>query len=343
MRINHIQAVRFSYPSKTEPCFLERKKNEDNNKKKKIGIVVCMDMLMIFLMGWYGSSQKFPTLTTFQCVLIGIGCVIVFLGLYFIKVIGSMIRLFCSLFWALAVARMMPLEEWTNNSKPWMIGVKAGLFLLFLGIHMRFYEDWKDDFSNESSEHQFIKSKRKEKKLRKELWTHFRETAERFEEAVLGFEGAKKATSAVGKSMDDIEYLITYTQETLPELEKALKRDNLEFEDLEEIREYLENVDGFTERLFQNMEYLFEEYYRQAHSEGDAQWEEAKAAGNKESEAEKDVFEEMLFAGCNDAESVSLRYKQLMRSFHPDQQNGDEEMAKRIQNAYEARIKKYGK
>lgn len=47
---------------------------------------------------------------------------------------------------------------------------------------------------------------------------------------------------------------------------------------------------------------------------------------------------EMFFAGCNDKESVTKRYRQLMKTFHPDNQNGDQKVTQLIQEAYEKQM-----
>ena len=53
----------------------------------------------------------------------------------------------------------------------------------------------------------------------------------------------------------------------------------------------------------------------------------------------KDI-DESLFAGCNDAESLLRRYRSLMKTFHPDNQNGDNDMTVKIKNTYDMMMKK---
>lgn len=48
-----------------------------------------------------------------------------------------------------------------------------------------------------------------------------------------------------------------------------------------------------------------------------------------------------LFNGCTDKESLTKRYRQLMKTFHPDNPNGDQEMTQCIQKTYEALQKNY--
>lgn len=50
---------------------------------------------------------------------------------------------------------------------------------------------------------------------------------------------------------------------------------------------------------------------------------------------------ESLFNGCNDLSSLTKRYKDLMKTFHPDNQNGDHEMTVKITNTYQYLKKKY--
>lgn len=51
--------------------------------------------------------------------------------------------------------------------------------------------------------------------------------------------------------------------------------------------------------------------------------------------------DEALFHGCTDKESLTKKYHDLMKKYHPDNPNGDLEMTQRIQNAYETLRKKY--
>lgn len=56
----------------------------------------------------------------------------------------------------------------------------------------------------------------------------------------------------------------------------------------------------------------------------------------------KDSFEVSgLFNGCTNYESLHKRYKALMKVYHSDIQNGDTEMATRINTEYERLKKKY--
>lgn len=60
---------------------------------------------------------------------------------------------------------------------------------------------------------------------------------------------------------------------------------------------------------------------------------------NQSTQSQEQVLDEALFNGCTDESSITKRYHQLMKTFHPDNQNGDTMMAQRIQRSYESVMK----
>ena len=46
-----------------------------------------------------------------------------------------------------------------------------------------------------------------------------------------------------------------------------------------------------------------------------------------------------LFAGCRDKDSLTKRYRSLMKTFHPDNQDGDTEMTIKVQKTYDYMMK----
>jgi len=61
-----------------------------------------------------------------------------------------------------------------------------------------------------------------------------------------------------------------------------------------------------------------------------------EAAGGK-----FDGINSMYFAGINDKESLKKRYHDLMKIYHPDNQNGNTQISKQIQEEYEELLKGY--
>lgn len=87
-----------------------------------------------------------------------------------------------------------------------------------------------------------------------------------------------------------------------------------------------------------------ETYYQQSssetHSETHNQQSSSETRSNQDSSSQV-CNDESFFNGCTDKESLTKRYHQLMKTFHPDNPNGDHEMSQRIQNAYDTLRKKY--
>ena len=55
-----------------------------------------------------------------------------------------------------------------------------------------------------------------------------------------------------------------------------------------------------------------------------------------------DNISEELFKNCDDIESIKRRYKHLMSIYHPDEKNGDENLARIINEIYKKKIKEFG-
>lgn len=62
-------------------------------------------------------------------------------------------------------------------------------------------------------------------------------------------------------------------------------------------------------------------------------------AENNKAKEEKPIFD--FFDGCNDKESVKKRYRDLMKTYHPDQGNGSEKTIKLINKQYEILLNRY--
>lgn len=61
-----------------------------------------------------------------------------------------------------------------------------------------------------------------------------------------------------------------------------------------------------------------------------------ESSGKKESSGGKnDEIDESLFAGCRDRDGLARRYRSLMKTFHPDNGDGDTDMTIKVQKTYE--------
>ena len=65
---------------------------------------------------------------------------------------------------------------------------------------------------------------------------------------------------------------------------------------------------------------------------------------NQDMEAELAITEwckEVFFKGCDNAESLKKKYRNVMKYFHPDNETGDENTVKYIQSAYDLMMKQF--
>lgn len=100
------------------------------------------------------------------------------------------------------------------------------------------------------------------------------------------------------------------------------------------ILKHCSDILGELKRLYMQME----EYYESLpDASTDSKYEEEDWAENNN----MDFVDVSLFAGCNSIESLSKRYKNLMKTFHPDNEDGDTEMTQKIQITYEQLQKEY--
>ncbi len=82
----------------------------------------------------------------------------------------------------------------------------------------------------------------------------------------------------------------------------------------------------FYESEPENENYQEEQHYKQ----------EESVSGNKQPDIMKNLFD-----GCRSKDSLTRRYRALMKTFHPDNQDGDMRMTQIIQNTYEELLTKY--
>lgn len=127
-----------------------------------------------------------------------------------------------------------------------------------------------------------------------------------------------------GRTSEEIQKLLARLSETRKgqEVERILYN----------IQKHLDVVRGENQRVLSQINHLLVKQKEQIQEE--QMREEASFRGDEETD-------ESLFRGCKDKESLSKRYRNLMKTFHPDNACGDEEMTRKIQRTYEELSKKY--
>lgn len=135
------------------------------------------------------------------------------------------------------------------------------------------------------------------------------------------YQEQKQAMRRAEKLLSDLEritYEVMRETNRVMALEKGLY---LEDEECEEASE--DEVEG-----------EYEEDFKYNHEEA----KEPQNLGNKTS----GEIDTALFAGCRDKDSLTKRYRSLMKTFHPDNQDGDTEMTIKVQKTYDYMMKQMG-
>lgn len=84
----------------------------------------------------------------------------------------------------------------------------------------------------------------------------------------------------------------------------------------------------------------FEEDRGEAYEEDERGREKASGRRVAEKSGSADI-DESLFAGCRDREGLTRRYRSLMKTFHPDNGDGDTDMTIKVRKTYEYLLERY--
>ena len=96
-------------------------------------------------------------------------------------------------------------------------------------------------------------------------------------------------------------------------------------ETINQVRNDLKLMENLNQSFVKNIIETKKNYY-----EANSQTNQSNYNGSKD---------EDLFKNCNDMESLKQRYRKLMEIYHPDEKNGDENIAKKINEIYEKKLK----
>lgn len=299
--------------------------------------LVIWDFLLSAFVAGYAASQAFHIHTVF-CILIGaiVGALII--GLMGIKKIGKILQLVCSLFWAVVCWQI--LKEFhvgitESDDVIWGWGVRIGLFIFFAAIHFASAGNIIGDNDDVTVNVQVEAEKSTDTehdRLQKRydaLVDAYNESGEEHDE-VMGQASrltcAGKGGSRLNQLMRENDALWQEGANRMPVYVQMLS----EAETAGEQRSLLNRAEGLLHCMKKSTEEVMAEVHRILMEEGEAP-----------ASTESNVIDESLFAGCNSKESLQKRYKSLMKTFHPDNADGDETMAVKISATYEELLKRY--
>ncbi len=166
------------------------------------------------------------------------------------------------------------------------------------------------------------------KQMEKILVQNLQKEVEKFEMAQERFKVIFQKSKDYADDMADVEF-VSVLENDMEEYIKLVE----EYNCIMESDRYETFLTGSKE-LTSKMDFLTEKITRF--------YEERIKANENVSNKNKNVdINKSLFAGCQDKDSIIKRYRQLMKTFHPDNQNGDIEMTQKIQKTYEELMKQF--
>lgn len=122
--------------------------------------------------------------------------------------------------------------------------------------------------------------------------------------------------------ISDIQSKILLIDKNIKHMEQSLNSFEKRME--EEEREHRQKKENYN--------YQGDNAYNDSHQ---SKYRESQNSNSQNQQNTEDTALIALFAGCNDKESLRKRYRELMKIYHPDNFNGDNEMCQKIQSIYE--------
>lgn len=299
--------------------------------------LVIWDFLLVAFVAGYAASQAFHLHTVF-CIVIGVVAGFLMIGLMGIKKIGKILQLVCSLFWAMVcweILKAFHLGITESNDMIWVWAVRIGLFVIFSAIHFASAREiigdnndipvspYDNTAGSAASEHDNLQ------KRYDALVDAYNESCEEHDE-VMGQASrltcAGKGGSRLNQLMRENDALWQEGTTRMPVYVQMLSEAETESEQ----RSLLDKAEELLHRMQRSAGELMTEIHRILMEEEQTM----VPAGDN-------VIDESLFAGCSSKESLQKRYKSLMKTFHPDNADGDESMAVKISATYEELLKRY--
>lgn len=308
------------------------------------------DFLIVALLAGFGVRHYYE-IHDFYALLVGIGAGVLVILLMKVPLLGALLQIACGLFWSQAIWRVgyhfHPTED-----PVWIYGMQILLAVFCVLIHFlsvnallgskkkyRYQEmdpevverryaaidltedtdeirprflEWKADYLEACDEREEVMDQAQELLDEEDTDTLFRLMKENDR---IWKEGSAKIQVYVDMLLDAEEY-----REQRVAMVKAEKL-------LNQMTRITWEVTRESNRVLQNLQKRYIE--------------EQEACEEEEYEEEQEEeIDESLFAGCHDRESLTHRYRSLMKAFHPDTGSGDTDMTVKVRKTYEYLMKK---
>lgn len=294
----------------------------------ELGKIHFIDFIIVAVFSYLILGSTEWQATTFQKIVVAFIIGVVFLALMMVRIIGRILQLIMSGLWTAVAILVVPFNVWTNNNIIWLTIIGIILFLVFFQLHgqgvtsffewleihrkgMDTYAYWKargnvfDPTDPEQTTVQVVKYYSQYISVQREFNDLSKQLVEEWHVNIdeSKFEEMFKAWDSV------FSYLFT----------------NIKLDEAKRLEEFIAAASEANNKKRYIISNLREVRNRQG---------KQQSVRSQENDLDKD-----LFNGCVDEESITKRYHQLMKTFHPDNQNGDTVMTQKIQRTYEAVMK----
>jgi len=295
----------------------------------KFNVIHVIDFIVVAIFAYLYLGSTEWELTTFMKIVIAFIVGVAFLALMMEKVIGRILQLILSVIWTIFAMLVVPFDKWTNNNIIWLTVICIVLFLIFFEVHgqgVSSFFEWLEIRRKGMNTLTYLKSQG--------VQVHNPADPEEMTVQVVKYYSqymnVQNEFNYLSKQLND-KYHVNIDETEFHKLFKlwdgvfSYMFTELKHDEAKKLEEFIATASAANDKKKQMIANMRDASNRQEKQQG-------TPTQNKEIDKE-------LFNGCADKTSITKRYHQLMKTFHPDNQNGDTMMTQRIQKTYEAVIK----
>lgn len=320
-------------------------------ERKKI---IVIDAFIMSFFSYLYISQLPSDPTLFQKVVFAGVVFTVIMFLMRFPLVGKILQVWATIVWVMVIMIIVPFGDLTNDNPIWMTGIVVVLFLIFLSLHGTLVQDLFDVLK---------KWKRKKRVIEHKSAPYEEKEVVKYEEGMLrqilnisNYERAENYNSFKREcyfvcSADSDKMLDIKLFPETNRMGKTFQVIEISIRDMYgEVLNIVDNRMGyadFTQKVNQlekdlNFSSVCRKYKRWKWAwlyicevRGFPSKSSDKKAGQMKDTKGEDEIDLELFNGCNDMESITYRYRQLMKMYHPDNKNGDNKMTTKIKMTYD--------
>ena len=151
------------------------------------------------------------------------------------------------------------------------------------------------------------------------------------------YQEQKQAMRRAEKLLSDLERI---TFEVMRETNHVMAMEKGRYLEEDAYEEEDENEDGYEDDCEDDCEDGCKDDRKEEDEDGCREKRGGGANGTfTGSRVDREDIDPSLFAGCRDKDSLTKRYRNLMKTFHPDNQDGDTQMTIKVQKTYDYLMK----